>query len=190
MTQKLICMLLLIAPITFGQSKTYEVKAGEKSVAQFHAEDTYDVFDGVTNKVSGVIVADPAKVEAATVNLVVNVHSLDTGVGLRNKEMRERYLQTPKFPDATFKSVSVAGASTIAPNAPADIKITGDFTLHGITKRLTIPVRVVLIPDGRIHATSQFNVHMPDFGIDVPKNVLVTVNDEVPVRLDVWAVAK
>jgi hypothetical protein len=55
---------------------------------------------------------------------------------------------------------------------------------------MTIPVRVVLIPDGRIHAKTNFKIHMPDFGISVPHNVLVTVNDEVPVRLDVWAGAK
>ena len=55
---------------------------------------------------------------------------------------------------------------------------------------MTIPVRVVLIPDGRIHATSSFTVHMPDFGINVPKNILVTVDDNVPVRLDLWAVAR
>jgi len=51
-------------------------------------------------------------------------------------------------------------------------------------------VRVVLIPDGRIHATSMFNVHMPDFGINVPKNILVTVEDNIPVRLDVWGGGK
>ena len=55
---------------------------------------------------------------------------------------------------------------------------------------MTIPVRVVLIPEGRIHATSSFKVKLADFRIDVPSNVLVTVNNEVPVRLDVWASAK
>jgi hypothetical protein len=48
----------------------------------------------------------------------------------------------------------------------------------------------VLLPDNRVHATSSFNVHMPEFGIQVPKNILVTVDDMIPVRLDVWAVAK
>jgi len=31
---------------------------------------------------------------------------------------------------------------------------------------------------------------MPDYGINVPKNILVTVDDMIPVRLDVWAVAR
>ena len=183
----LIAALFLAATTLHADSRTYAITKGGNNSAEFHAEDTYDAFDGKTSDVTGTIVADPANPSAASVQLVINVDSLDTGVALRNKEMRGRYLQTDKFGTATFKSVSVSGPASIAPNQPADINITGDLTLHGITKRLTIPVRVVLIPDGRIHTTSSFKIHMPDFGITVPHNILVTVNDEVPVRLDVWA---
>ena len=183
-------MCALAALPVFAQSRTYDVRPGEKSTATFHAEDTYDSFDGSTNRVSGSITADPAAPQNASVVLKVDVRALDTGVALRNKEMRDKYLDAGKFPDAEFTSVSVSGPASIAVNAPEDIKVTGDFALRGVTKRLTIPVRVVLIPDGRIHATSSFSVHMPDFGIDVPNNVLVTVNNDVPVRLDIWAASK
>lgn len=180
-----------------ADSRTYTITKGGSNVAEFHAEDTYDSFDGKTSDVSGTIVADSANPAAGTVQLTINVDALDTGVGMRNKEMRERYLQTDKFGTATFKSppagptsLSVVAPPSVALNQPVDISVTGDLTLHGVTKRMTIPVRVVLIPDGRIHVTSSFKIHMPDFGISVPHNILVTVNDEVPVRLDVWGVAK
>lgn len=182
--------LLAAATTLHAQSRTYAITKGGSNVATFHAEDTYDAFDGKTSDVSGTIVADPANPSAASVQVNINVDSLDTGVGMRNSEMRGRYLETKKFGTATFKSVSVAGPASIAPNQPTDINVTGDLTLHGVSKRMTIPVRVVLIPDGRIHATTNFKIHMPDFGISVPHNILVTVNDEVPVRLDVWAGAK
>jgi len=185
-----IALFLAAAPLVFAQSKTYEIRKDAKNVAEFHAEDTYDSFDGRTNDVSGAIVADAAHPAAASVQIAVNMGSLDTGVALRNKEMRELYLETAKHPNATFKSVSVSGPASVAANQPVDVSVTGDMTLHGVTKRMTIPVRVVLIPDGRIHATSQFSVRMPDFGINVPHNILVTVNDAVPVRLDLWGAAK
>lgn len=186
-----IAVALLAAATTLqAQSHTYAIAKGGSNVAEFHAEDTYDSFDGKTSDVTGTIVADPANAAASSVQVTINIDSLDTGNGLRNKEMRERYLETNKFGTAAFKSVSVTGPASIAPNQPADINVTGDMTLHGATKRMTIPVRVVLIPDGRIHATSSFKIRMPDFGISVPHNILVTVNDEVPVRLDVWAVGK
>jgi polyisoprenoid-binding protein YceI len=179
-----------VATTLHAQSRTYVITKGGNNIAQFHAEDTYDSFDGKTSDVNGTIVADPANSSTASVLININIDSLDTGVSLRNKEMRERYLETPKFGTATFKSVSVIGPPSIAVNAPTDINVIGDLTLHGVTKRMTIPVRVVLIPDGRIHATTNFKIHMPDFGITVPHNVLVTVNDEVPVHLDVFAGAK
>lgn len=180
----------LTASAALADSQTYEIGKDPKNVAEFHAEDSYDAFDGKTNNLNGKIVADPAKPSAASVELTVDMSSLDTGVALRNREMRELYLETSKFPTATFKSVSVAAPESIGNNQPTEIKVTGDFTLHGVTRRITIPVRVVLIPDGRIHATSMFSVKLPEFGIHVPKNILVTVNDEVPVRLDVWALGR
>jgi len=181
-----IAVVTACAPLLFAQSKTYEIRPNAKNVAEFHAEDTYDSFDGKTSDVSGTIVADGANPSASSVQVTVNMASLDTGVALRNKEMRERYLETNKFSTASFKSVSVSAAAPVGPNQPADVNVTGDFTLHGVTKRMTIPVRVVLIPDGRIHATSHFTVKMPDFAINVPHNILVTVDDAVPVRLDLW----
>jgi polyisoprenoid-binding protein YceI len=183
------CSLAISASL-LADSRTYTIAKGGSNVAEFHAEDTYDSFDGKTSDVTGTIVADPAAPASASVNVVINIDSLDTGVGLRNKEMRERFLETNKFGTATFKSVSVTSPPSIAPNQPVEINVTGDMTLHGVTKRMTIPVRVVLIPDGRIHASSNFKIHMPDFGISVPHSILVTVNDDVPVRLDVWAAGK
>jgi polyisoprenoid-binding protein YceI len=185
-----VLVALLTASALLADSRTYQIAPDGKNIAEFHAEDTYDAFDGKTNKVSGAIVADPANPSAATVEVTVDMGSLDTANSLRNREMKELYLETKVHPTSKFKSAGVEAAGAIAPNQPTDIKVTGDFTLHGVTRRMTIPVRVVLIPDGRIHATSTFSVHMPDFGIQVPKNILVTVNDEVPVRLDLWAVAQ
>jgi polyisoprenoid-binding protein YceI len=182
--------LLLLAPLLHAQSKTYEVTPGAPNLAVFEVQDSVDPFDGKTSKVSGTIVADPAAVTSSTVDLTVDLGSLDTGVDLRNHHMREKYLHTAQFPNATFKSVSINGPATIAASQPADISITGDFTLHGITKRMTIPVRVVLLTDGRIHAISRFAVKMPEFGINVPSNVFVTVDSAVQVRLDVFAKAK
>ena len=190
MIKKLAFCVAFVATAAFADSRTYEIRPDSKNTAEFHAEDSYDSFDGRTHKITGSVVADPASPSAASVEVNIDMASLNTGNSLRNREMRELYLDTGKFPTSKFKSVSVEAPASIAPNAPTDIKVTGDFTLHGVTKRLTIPVRVVLIPDGRIHATSSFKVHMPDFGIDVPQNILVTVNNDVPVRLDLWAVGK
>jgi polyisoprenoid-binding protein YceI len=180
-------LLLSIGAIARADSGTYVVSQGAPNAVVFSVEDNVDPFDGKTAGVTGTIVADPATPSGAQVELSVDLASLDTANKLRNQHMRERYLQTGTFPAATFKSVSVTAPSPIAPSQPSDISVTGDFSLHGVTKRMTIPVKVTLLADGRIHAISIFKVRMPDFGISVPKNLVVTVDDAVTIRLEVFA---
>ncbi len=182
--------LTLLCGIARAESGTYVISQGAPNAVVFSVEDNVDPFDGKTGGVSGTIVADPSTPSGAQVELSVDLASLDTANRLRNQHMRERYLQTGTFPSATFKSVSITAPSPIAPNQPSDISVTGDFSLHGVTKRLTIPVKVTLLADGRIHAISTFKVRMPDFGISVPKNLVVTVDDAVTIRLDVFAKPK
>src|SRR5260370_2160796 len=123
--------IALTSTAAFADNRTYEIRPDAKNTAEFHAEDSYDAFDGRTHKVTGGIVADPANPSAATVEVSIDMASLDTANSLRNREMRELYLDTGKHPTANFKSVSVEAPASIAPNAPAGIKVTGDFTLHG-----------------------------------------------------------
>ena len=49
----------LTASVALADSRAYEIRKDPKNVAEFHAEDTYDTFDGKTNNLIGMIVADP-----------------------------------------------------------------------------------------------------------------------------------
>jgi polyisoprenoid-binding protein YceI len=190
MRRSLAVCLLLFAPLLRAESRSYALTPGAPNAVVFSVDDNVDPFDGRTANITGTVVADPAAPAQASVDVSVDLTSLDTGNGLRNQHMREKYLQTDRFPKATFKSVSVVAPPSIATSQPADLTITGDFTLHGVTKRVTIPVKATLLADGRIHVISAFQVRMPDYGIEVPKNVLVTVDDAVGVRMDLFAKAK
>ncbi len=83
--RKLIALAALAAaPALFAQSKTYEVRPRANSTAEFHAEDTYDSFDGKTNAVIGTIVADASKPAASSVTITIDLSTLDTGNSLRS----------------------------------------------------------------------------------------------------------
>ena len=66
----LFCLGLATTATLHGQSRTYVITKGGNNVAEFHAEDTYDTFDGKTSDVSGTIVADAANPSAASVLIV------------------------------------------------------------------------------------------------------------------------
>jgi len=199
-TALLICATPLFA--ADSTARTYSITDDGKNYVNFESEATLETIKGTTTKVSGTITADPANPGTASAEISVDLSAFDTGISMRNEHLRgAKFLDTEKFPAATFKTVSVAAPKSIAPNQPAEITLTGDFALHGVTKRITVPARVVLIPESEltkgsrgpgdwIHATVTFPVKLTDFAITVPEKLMMKVANEVNVKVDVFAVAK
>jgi polyisoprenoid-binding protein YceI len=197
-----VSITILVASVASAAPRTYTIPTDEKNVASFRIDDAIERIAGTTTKVSGTIVADPDNAAGSSTEVRVELASLDTGIPMRNQHIRERFLETAKYPQATFKSVSVnAAAAAIAPNKPVDVEVTGDFTMHGITKRITVPVRIVLIPESDltkstrgpgdwVHATATFSVKLADYDVHVPDTFLVNTVDPIPVKIDVFANAR
>jgi len=192
---------LFAATSLFAAARTYTVTSDSKNYAMFTSEATLETIHGRTTGVNGTITADPANVADSKVDITIDLATLDTGISMRNEHMRNRFLQIEKFPTATFKSVSVSGAKTATPNIPAEISVTGDLTIHGVTKRITAPVRVVSIPESEVtkasrgagdwvHATTEFPIKLSDFGITVPETLGMKLSNDVKVKIDVFANGK
>src|SRR2546426_4202759 len=77
-----------------------------------------------------------------------------------NKELREIVLLPEQYPDIIFKSTNVTGTGTSANQY--DLKIAGDLTLHGVTRRITIPTKVT-ITGNEMHAVGEFSINRSDF---------------------------
>ena len=196
-------LAVVSATTVFAQSKEYKVTDDGKNYASFTSEATLETINGRTTKVSGSIVVDPAHPEAATTDVSIDLTSIDTGIDMRNNHFRSAgFIDTDKFPAATFKSASISSpVKMLEANKPVEFKITGDVTIHGVTKRMVLPVRVVFIPENDmtkssrgpgdwIHASAQFQVKLQDFNIPVPQKLVLKLADTVNVNLDVFGVAR
>jgi len=191
----ILAIALLSAPLQ-AEARKYTLRAEGKNVASFALNDPFEQVNGDTKRTTGTIVADPVNVSASSVELIVDLATIDTGVKLRDDHIRDEFAEIAKFPRATFKSVSVSGTPA-SPNQPADITVTGDFHLHGVTRRLTVPMRVVLIPETELtrsqrgpgdwlHASGRFPIKLSEFGIHVPQSF---IDDKIEITLDLFAVA-
>jgi polyisoprenoid-binding protein YceI len=117
------------------------------------------------------------KDQGERVDIVVGLSSLKTGIALRDKHMRERYLETPKYPNAILE---VARSKVVLPTKGADLD--GKLTLHGVTK----PVRVHYEATGtgaKAQVTGSLRINMNDFGIAVPSYLGVTVKPNVDISV-------
>uniref|UniRef100_UPI001FADED63 YceI family protein n=1 Tax=Geothrix sp. SG200 TaxID=2922865 RepID=UPI001FADED63 len=90
---------------------------------------------GRFTKFEGTIQVDTADISKSSVAVTIDAASLTT-----DNEARDKHLKSPdffdvaKYPTITFKSTSVKEV------AKGKLEITGDFTLHGVTKRITFPI--------------------------------------------------
>ena len=84
---------------------------------------------------SATIVKDDANLAASSVDFKIQATSIDTANENRDKHLRsEDFFFVEKFPEITFKSSKVEKVSD------SEYKVTGDFTMRGVTKVVTLPV--------------------------------------------------
>ena len=90
---------------------------------------------GGFNEFSGTVSLNPAKLETSSVEFKIKAASIDTGVADRDKHLRSPdFFDVEKYPELTFKSTSIKATGKDA------YAVTGNLTIHGVTKQVTLPV--------------------------------------------------
>jgi polyisoprenoid-binding protein YceI len=129
---------------------------------------------------------DPA---ASSIEFTVRAAAIDTGNNDRDEHLRSAdFFEVRKFPTITFTSTEVKARDANV------LEVTGDLTMHGATRRITIPVQVlgtVKTPNGeKAGFEAIFTLNRKDFGItwnrvlDASGSVL---SDEVKITIEVEA---
>jgi polyisoprenoid-binding protein YceI len=146
-------------------------------------------------RVAGSISGDPTNPATAVVRVTVAAetlaadepdmrkkHGLAGALGdadrreIQSTMLGETQLHVAAYPDIRFHSVSVE------PRAPAGFLVTGDFTLRGTTRRLSVPVTVQLA-GGTLRATGAVEFNQSDFGITPVSLFLGAVRNQDRVRV-------
>ena len=101
-----------------------------------------------------------------------------------NKELRDIVLLPDQYPDITFRSTRVTGNST----GPGqyDLKITGNLTLLGVTRPVTIPTKVS-VSGNQIRAQGEFSISRGDFKVKATSafHGMVRVADGIHFEFDI-----
>lgn len=104
------------------------------------------------NSVDGVLKLDRAAPEKSSVNVIIDVNSLDTGLSGFNKHLRAKdFFHSTKYPKATFVSTKVKKVSGNI------FKVTGNLTIKGKTKPVNLDLKLVADKE---HPMAKFNPKM------------------------------
>ena len=121
---------------------------------------------GQFNSMEGVIHFDPPGVAGATVELMIGASSVVTGIQKRDDHLRgSDFLDVAAYPKITFKS------SRIEPLGGSRARVTGDLTIHGVTKQVTVdaefsgPVKDPFGDDVSMGFSTSAVINREDYGI-------------------------
>lgn len=142
---------------------------------------------GKTDQVTGQIVLGPNGQVVEGGRIVVNVQSLKSDQDRRDNYIRNTSLESSKFPEATFVIRSAEGLMGPLGASPTDFRITGDLTLHGVTRPVTWNATASQSGD-TINGTATLTVKMQDFMITPPMIAILTTSDMA--KLDLKIVAR
>jgi polyisoprenoid-binding protein YceI len=141
-------------------------------------------FKGVT----GAVVWDDADITKSSVNVTIDAATVNTGEPKRDADLRgDHFFDVAKYPTIAFKSTRVE------PAGAGKLNVTGDLTIHGITKQVVLdvagPSAVVKDPMGnsRVAISATTKINRQDFGVKWNATMDgggVVVGDDVNITID------
>jgi polyisoprenoid-binding protein YceI len=145
--------------------------------AVFKLDAPLEAINGSASGISGTVSFDPANPAATTGKIIVSSESLHVPNPVMKEHLHgEQWMDVKKFPEITFEVKSLKNVKTTGDVTTADV--TGTFTARGVTKELTVPVKLTYLKDKLAARTNgqlkgdllviraDFSIKRVDFGIN------------------------
>ncbi len=187
--------VLAVAPLAFAESQTFDFKdAKGVNNAAFSCDAPLESLSGVATGISGKVTYDPANPDTVAGKLVVETKSMHVGNPMQQEHMLgSQWLDAPKYPEITFEAKGLKNAKKDGDSVSGEV--TGTFTLKGIAKEMTIPVKITYLKDKlqarlpSMHGDllvirSEFSIKRSDFDIN-PGKFEDKVSNDIQLRLSI-----
>lgn len=169
----ILCTLLLSVLPLYGNAQTYQTGSGH---AEFTSHTPMFSFEGSSDSLNGTV-----NLSDSTVNFQLSVKTLDTGNGKRNRDMLKT-LEAEKYPFAKFKGKIISSFNPDT-SVKQEVKVKGEFTVHGTTQILTIP-GTMQFEGNQLTISAKWSQNLTDYNIDPPSILFYSVKDRQNVRVE------
>ncbi len=181
MIKKLFILLVSVGLIQLFAGEYHVDKSGDNLV-KFISDAPIEDFEGVTDQIDGYIYwKGDNLLDASQFYFEVDLNTLDTGIGLRNRHMRDNYLETERYPMAQYNGRLVE-AEKIS-DTVYEVKAEGKMFIHGVENQLTVNGKMIKKGD-RYQITSAFDVKLSDYHIDIPSIMFYKIDETMALELN------
>jgi len=189
-----IAIALFVALPVLAHADTWQIDPAHTNVEFSVRHMMISNVKGQFQKTTGTITTSSTDPASAKVDATIDATSINTRVDKRDAHLKSpAFLDVDKFPTITFQSTKVEA------DGPGKWKVTGDLTLHGVTKPVVLEVegtgKPISDPMGntRAGASATTTIKRSDFGLTWNQPLEaggVMVGDEVAISIDVEAIKK
>lgn len=169
--------ILIIYFLVISTAGAQEYKT-QKGNVEFLSKAALNEFTGKSSNLNGLVDLDKNLID-----FFVDLNSLKTGIGLRDRHMRENYLETKKFPFAEFTGKIDRGID-LKIGESRDVTAKGKFKIHGVERDITVPGKITKINNDEIKLEAMFQLLLSDYKIDIPKVVFYELAEAQQVSIN------
>jgi len=195
-----LALLTLLVPVASGAhagtatGADYGLDMSQQTdTVYFQSSAKLEFIEGSTQHIEGGFNFDPANPGFGNKGVLrVDLRQLQTGIEKRDEHMRNRQLQTDKFPYAffEFKQIITMPGPLRAGNTYSG-KVSGFFYIHGVKRELTADLEFSILEDSSgaqsISARVKFSLLLDDYRIKRPKALFLKLAREIEVELVFFA---
>lgn len=168
-------LLICMSSVTLTHAQKYLTRTGSIS---FFSEAPLENIEAFNNQVSGVV-----DLETGGMAFTLLMKAFTFEKALMQEHFNEKYVESQKYPKATFKGNIKDFDSFILGSEQVAIMVSGKLSIHGVTKDLSIPGTLMKDKNGNIEAKAVFNIDIQDYEIKVPSAVRENIADNIEIKV-------
>lgn len=169
------------------QAGEWHVDTSAKNMVKFTSSVTVLTFDGTTDKVDGYLYWEGEEMfkEKSQVYIEVDLNSVETGIGKRDRDMRD-VLNTAEHPATTFTGTFSNATPVEGMENAWDVTVEGKFSVNGVERDISVPGKITK-EDGSLHVVADFMILLDDYNIEAPSiAAFIKVAQEIKLHLDFY----
>ncbi len=169
-------LILALALLTSTSVIAGNVYKSKKTTISFFSSTPVEDIEATSTKGGAAINFDNSKIFYK-----VGIKSFEFKNSLMQEHFNDNYMESNKYPNAQYSGKL---NEKIDPNKNGEYTITttGDLTIHGVTKKYTVPIKIS-VNNGKVRASATFDVKVADHDIEIPKIVVKKIAETVKVTV-------
>lgn len=162
----------------------YQVDKSKDNLVKFISDAPVEDFEGVTDNIDGyVFLPDITNPSESELYFEVDLNTIDTGIGLRNRHMREEYLHTYTYRYTTYTGKFTEIKKT--DDNTYEVSVAGEISIHGKTQPLDVKGAMIKNGDG-FKISTNFEVKLTDHNIEVPSFMFLKIDEVMQLVLEFY----